>query len=193
MAKGGVRRGACRFWVLFWHLYRFARYQGCRRGPAASRGKCQSRSLAIICAIMGWSVLRWSSAWRHAMESGNIKNLFLLECSMHSRASSMARASAVKVELWSWMQWLYSYVSWALLLPCVFRTVSVECYVSGESFSYGKILVCQISPTCRAQRYLVFFASTEDLQTHNSVPHICLRILMIISSMLTWSRTCDMA
>ena len=33
------------------------------------------------------------------MESVKIKNLFLLECSMHSRASSMARASAVKMEL----------------------------------------------------------------------------------------------
>ena len=48
---------------------------------------------------MGWSNLRWSSACRHDMESVKIKNLFLLECSMHSRASSMARASAVKMEL----------------------------------------------------------------------------------------------
>ena len=31
------------------------------------------------------------------MESVKIKNLFLLECSMHSRASSMARALAVKM------------------------------------------------------------------------------------------------
>ena len=33
------------------------------------------------------------------MKSVNIKNLFLLEWSMHSRASTMARASAVKMEL----------------------------------------------------------------------------------------------
>ena len=39
------------------------------------------------------------SACRHDMESVKIKNLFLLECSMHARASSMARASAVKMEL----------------------------------------------------------------------------------------------
>ena len=45
------------------------------------------------------AILRWSSACRHDMESVKIKNLFLLECSMHSRASSMARASAVKMEL----------------------------------------------------------------------------------------------
>ena len=39
-------------------------------------------SLAIICAIiMGWSVWTWSSARRHDMESVNIENLFLLECS----------------------------------------------------------------------------------------------------------------
>ena len=56
-------------------------------------------SLERSCAIMGWSVLRWSSACRHDMELVKIKNLFLLECSMHSRASSMARASAVKMEL----------------------------------------------------------------------------------------------
>ena len=47
-------------------------------------------SLVRICAIMGWSVLRWSSACRHDMESVNIKNLFLLECSMHSRAGSIS-------------------------------------------------------------------------------------------------------
>ena len=56
-------------------------------------------SLDRICATMGWSVLRWSSACRHHMESVKIKNLFLLECSIHSRASSMARASAVKMDL----------------------------------------------------------------------------------------------
>ena len=55
-------------------------------------------SLEMISSIMGWSILR-SSACRHDMESVKIKNLFLLECSMHSRASSMARASAVKMEL----------------------------------------------------------------------------------------------
>ena len=55
-------------------------------------------SLEMISSIMGWSILRWSSACRHDMESVKIKNLFLLECSMHSRASSMARASAVKME-----------------------------------------------------------------------------------------------
>ena len=32
-------------------------------------------------------------------ESVTIKKLFLLECSMHSRASNMAHASAVKMEL----------------------------------------------------------------------------------------------
>ena len=47
-------------------------------------------SLERICAIMGWSVLRWSSARRHDMESVKIKNLFLLEGSMHSRASSIS-------------------------------------------------------------------------------------------------------
>ena len=57
-------------------------------------------SLERICAIMGWSVLRWSSACRHDMESENIKHLFLSECSVDSRASSMAcDASAVKMEL----------------------------------------------------------------------------------------------
>ena len=47
-------------------------------------------SFEMISSIMGWSNLRWSSACRHDMESVKIKNLFLLECSMHSRASSMA-------------------------------------------------------------------------------------------------------
>ena len=56
-------------------------------------------TLEMISSIMGWSILRWSSACRHDMESVKIKNLFLLECSMHSRASRMARASAVKMEL----------------------------------------------------------------------------------------------
>ena len=56
-------------------------------------------SLEMISSIMGWSILRWSSACRHDRESVKIKNLFLLECSMHSRASSMARGSAVKMEL----------------------------------------------------------------------------------------------
>ena len=41
-------------------------------------------SLEMISSIMGWSILRWSSASRHDMESVKIKNL--LECSMHSRA-----------------------------------------------------------------------------------------------------------
>ena len=40
-------------------------------------------SLQMISSIMGWSILRWSSACRHDMESVKIKNLFLLECSMH--------------------------------------------------------------------------------------------------------------
>ena len=52
----------------------------------------------MISSIMGWSILRCSSACRHDMESVKIKNLFLLECLMHSRASSMARASAMKME-----------------------------------------------------------------------------------------------
>ena len=56
-------------------------------------------SLEMISSIMGWSILRWSSACRHDMESVKIQNLFILECSMHSKASSMARASAVKMEL----------------------------------------------------------------------------------------------
>ena len=43
--------------------------------------------LARICTI------------RHDMELVNIKNIFPLECSMHSRASSMTRASAVKMEI----------------------------------------------------------------------------------------------
>ena len=59
---------------------------------------CES-SLARIFVIMGWSVLRWSSAWRYDMESVKIKNLFLLEFLMHSRASIMARASAIKMKL----------------------------------------------------------------------------------------------
>ena len=33
------------------------------------------------------------------MESVKVKNLFLLECSMYSRVSSMAHASAVNMEL----------------------------------------------------------------------------------------------
>ena len=41
-------------------------------------------SLEMISSIMGWSILRWSSACRHDMESVKIKNLFLLEYSMHS-------------------------------------------------------------------------------------------------------------
>ena len=56
-------------------------------------------SLTRICEIMERSVLRWLSAWRHDMESVKIINLFLLECSMDSRARSMARASAMKMEL----------------------------------------------------------------------------------------------
>ena len=56
-------------------------------------------SLERISSIMGWSIFRWLSACRHDMEPVKIKNLFLLERSMHSRASSMARASAVKMEL----------------------------------------------------------------------------------------------
>ena len=56
-------------------------------------------SLKRTSSIMGRSVLRWSSACRHDMESVKIKNLFLLERSMHSRVSSMARGSAVKMEL----------------------------------------------------------------------------------------------
>ena len=55
-------------------------------------------SFEMISSIMGWSILRWSSACRHDMESVKIIHLFLLECSI-SRASSMARASAVKMEL----------------------------------------------------------------------------------------------
>ena len=35
------------------------------------------------------------------MESLNIINIFLLECSMHSKSRSVARVSAVKMELWS--------------------------------------------------------------------------------------------
>ena len=54
-------------------------------------------SLERFSSIMGF--LRWLSACRHNMEPVKIKNLFLLERSMHSRASSMARASAVKMEL----------------------------------------------------------------------------------------------
>ena len=56
-------------------------------------------SLERISLIMGWSILRWLSACRHDMELVKIKNLFLLERLMHSRVSSMARASAVKMEL----------------------------------------------------------------------------------------------
>ena len=56
-------------------------------------------SLERTSSIMGWSVLRWSSACRHNMESVKIKNLLLLEHSMHTRVSSMARASAMKMEL----------------------------------------------------------------------------------------------
>ena len=38
---------------------------------------------------------------RLEMESVNIKSLFLMECLMHSRSSSLARASAAKIELGS--------------------------------------------------------------------------------------------
>ena len=57
-------------------------------------------SLARICEIMGWSVLRWSNACRHDMESPCIKKLFLLGCLTHCRANSIAHASAMKMELW---------------------------------------------------------------------------------------------
>ena len=56
--------------------------------------RCES-SLAMLSNL----VLRWSSAWRHDMESGKIKNFFLLESSMHSRASIIAGASAIKMKL----------------------------------------------------------------------------------------------
>ena len=56
-------------------------------------------ALSDVSSEMISSIMGWSSACRHDMESVKIKNLFLLECSMHSRASSMARASAVKLEL----------------------------------------------------------------------------------------------
>ena len=79
-------------------------------------------SLEMISSIMGWWILRWSSACSHDMESVKIKNLFLLECLMHSRVSSMARDSAVKMELWSWMRWPYLWlmrtaVTETLLVP----------------------------------------------------------------------------
>ena len=64
-----------------------------------SKSDAVSFSLVRICAIMGWSVLRWSSACRHDMELVKIKNLFLWECSMPSRASGMVCVSVVKVEL----------------------------------------------------------------------------------------------
>ena len=57
------------------------------------------RSLVGLEPTSAHTYVAWSSACRHDMESVKIKNLFLLECSMHSRASSMARASAVKMEL----------------------------------------------------------------------------------------------
>ena len=83
-------------------------------------------------------------------ESVNIKNIFILKCSMHSRAISMARASAVKMELGD-----RSCVWWVLLLPRpsgVFRTASVE-FVWGIYFLWRDIargmwlVVCQISST----------------------------------------------
>ena len=67
------------------------------RKPAEVNVEARALSdVETISSITGWSILRWSSACRQDMESVKIKNLFLLECSMHSRASSMARASAVK-------------------------------------------------------------------------------------------------
>ena len=103
-------------------------------------------SLEMISSIMGWSILRWSSACRHDMESVKIKNIFLLERSMHSRAKSTARASVVKMEL-------HNVILNAMTLAMinenrchrdplgVFRTVSVEWNVSWESISYGEILI----------------------------------------------------
>ena len=56
-------------------------------------------SLEMISSIMGWLIVGLAGMTCHDMETVKIKNLFLLGCSMHSRASSMARASAVKIEL----------------------------------------------------------------------------------------------
>ena len=46
------------------------------------------------------AVARLLSAWRHDIELLNIRNFLLLECVMHSKARSVARASAMKMELW---------------------------------------------------------------------------------------------
>ena len=71
------------------------------------------------------------------MESVKIKNLFLLERSMHSRASSMVRPSAMKMKL------ILNAMTVAMIdEDCcyrdplgVFRTVSVEWCVAWKSIS----------------------------------------------------------
>ena len=103
-SEGGMRQG-CMSALSARSLPRMPKWPGSQQRWMSKPNALIDVYLEMISSIMGWLILRWSSACRHDIESVKIKNLFLLECSMHSRASSMARASAVKMELWSWMRW----------------------------------------------------------------------------------------
>ena len=91
-------------------------------------------SLQMISSIMGWSILSWSSACRHDMESVKIKNLFLLECSMRVRENGTVILNAMTVAV------INENCCYRDPLG-VFRTVTVEWDVSWESISYGEILI----------------------------------------------------
>ena len=61
-------------------------------------------NLLSIYKIMRWPVLRCSSPWMQDMGTLDIKSLFLFEFLMHSKARSIACASAMKMELGSGMR-----------------------------------------------------------------------------------------
>ena len=93
-------------------------------------------SLEMISSIMGWSILRWSSASRHDMES--IAVFDALESEQYG--TSFGRENGTVILNAMTVAMINEDCCYRDPLG-VFRTVSVEWDVSWESISYGEILI----------------------------------------------------